>query len=886
MAEKIIFDVTVDTEQANKNVVRLQKELNNLRNAQKDLKKSQKELDAAFKAGSVSADDYARETERLAQEEVKLRKQISNTTSELKQNEKAVETSSNSLAALRQKTAQMTAELSQINTATEEGAVQFAALSQKIKENTEQIKKAEEGYGSFKTNVGNYKQAISDAISENSHLFGSLGETASGVANLGKNFLMAAGLVGALVAVLGVLFSAFSKTEGGAKKIQQIMGGVSNVFNQITGDIGRFVEYISNDPQKAFEGLGDAILENFTNRLKGALDVLKFTGEGIKAFVSGDFDKLSGIGEKIGESVTQAATGIDNLGKKSSDYFGKAYENGVALAKLQQNSATVIRSVEQEVVKLNGLYERQTQIADDDTLSFQERRKATEDALVTSIKLGEAEIKLAQTRLGVINQEIALKKAQGLAVTDLLDAQKDAANAVNEAENSLLLRKQERLTEQRKMERDALEQTLDVLLDSSDAVKTALEREAAMTSGSYEQRLALLEKLKSGTIKTAKDLLSFQTEAENAGAATLEDRIKKAADAQNIFTDATNRFISEIEKSTKIQIDSDALLAEKDIIAQERQVRALGLSEQIQTQLLAFLKDRTAAEVDFAETKNALLDEQIERETKAVEKRIENEKLLQDENLRALEMKSERMKNDSELTAEFLNAQMEQELAAVQHSEELKSEIRAKYAKTQTEISKANTETQLQILGQTAGQAATLFEEQTVAAKTLGIAQASINTYLGVTQALTLPPPASYIAAGVTAAIGFANVAKIMGVQFSDGGLLKFARGGLAVGASHAAGGIKGIVGNTPIEFEGGEFITRKEAVKNSFDAISTINSNPNVKFDAVPKFEFGGTVSTETQNSANLQETILSQKPPVLQVSEYTKVARRVSVTEKTARF
>ncbi|AIT09071.1 hypothetical protein LO80_03170 [Candidatus Francisella endociliophora] len=65
---------------------------------------------------------------------------------------------------------------------------------------------------------------------------------------------------------------------------------------------------------------------------------------------------------------------------------------------------------------------------------------------------------------------------------------------------------------------------------------------------------------------------------------------------------------------------------------------------------------------------------------------------------------------------------------------------------------------------------------------------------------------------------------------FADGGqvpVIKYADGGLAVGNSHANGGIKGIVaGQTPIEFEGGEFIVNKDSTAKYLPLLNQINTN------------------------------------------------------------
>lgn len=65
-----------------------------------------------------------------------------------------------------------------------------------------------------------------------------------------------------------------------------------------------------------------------------------------------------------------------------------------------------------------------------------------------------------------------------------------------------------------------------------------------------------------------------------------------------------------------------------------------------------------------------------------------------------------------------------------------------------------------------------LAQEGSKEQKALAIVQALINTYLGVTQALAnLPPPASYVAAGVSLATGLATVGKIS--SFDQGGMIQ-----------------------------------------------------------------------------------------------------------------
>lgn len=109
--------------------------------------------------------------------------------------------------------------------------------------------------------------------------------------------------------------------------------------------------------------------------------------------------------------------------------------------------------------------------------------------------------------------------------------------------------------------------------------------------------------------------------------------------------------------------------------------------------------------------------------------------------------------------------------------------------------------------------------------KAMAMFNAIINTALGISSALTMAPPLSFIMAGLTAALGAVQIAAIASEPLPEA-----ARGALLVGPSHAQGGI-------PIEAEGGEAIINKHSTKAFLPLLSAIN----VAGGGVPLFARGG---------------------------------------------
>ena len=98
------------------------------------------------------------------------------------------------------------------------------------------------------------------------------------------------------------------------------------------------------------------------------------------------------------------------------------------------------------------------------------------------------------------------------------------------------------------------------------------------------------------------------------------------------------------------------------------------------------------------------------------------------------------------------------------------------------------------------------------------IVNATINTALGVTQALaSWPPPASYALAAAVGALGAVEIALIASQKYKKGGLLS--------GPSHEQGGIKVPVRGGLAEVEGNEYIVNKKTTTENLSLIEFVNS-------------------------------------------------------------
>ena len=115
-----------------------------------------------------------------------------------------------------------------------------------------------------------------------------------------------------------------------------------------------------------------------------------------------------------------------------------------------------------------------------------------------------------------------------------------------------------------------------------------------------------------------------------------------------------------------------------------------------------------------------------------------------------------------------------------------------------------------------------LEHDQAVAKKKMDLAQAYINAAMAVSMAAVnhWPVPAIPMMA-LAAAAGAAQIAAVASQNIPS-----YGTGGVIEGKSHAQGGVKAVVGKTPIELEGDEYVIRKRTTVENLPLLDYINKS------------------------------------------------------------
>ena len=310
------------------------------------------------------------------------------------------------------------------------------------------------------------------------------------------------------------------------------------------------------------------------------------------------------------------------------------------------------------------------------------------------------------------------------------------------------------------------------------------------------------------------EALDARAEAQ-IGLSELEERItgQRSEQLVNLNSLERDRAAKNKEFADQKKAEDEAELDRLKLI-EEARLTALEREKMAELELSIFRQEQSAKDIENAQEKADALISIDQQKTQAL---LDNDKLLESEKQLILE---ESLVRQGEIRQEAneLDREREESIAAS------KEQIEADLVKGKTDIQ-----------SQGFALASELSKDNANAQKAISIAKAGINTFEGITAALTVPPPVGPILAGITGTLGAVQIAKIAGVQFKDGGINEFANGGLNVdyskggigkGPSHKNGGIqmfsKG--GRHTGEFQGGEAILTNKATEMFKPQLSAMN--------------------------------------------------------------
>ena len=758
-----------------------------------------------------------------------------------------------------------------------------------IQEQDKKYKELQKSIGNNQVDVGNYRQAILDAIGDNQAFGTSMNSVINNfntmkvqiiaLANPFVNFVQTGRLaapamnaaavatsktslamkilrgavistgIGALVVALGSLIAYFTSTQEGIDKVNKVLTPLKVLFQTLWGvvqNVGKALVEAFTHPKQLLLDLGKFMQEQIINRATAIIDAFK----GLGNILTGNVKE--GI-KQVGDAALQAATGVKDVvgkvkeaGKAVSDTIGEAIKRGQRIeeigVKLASSEADFVK--QSEALKLE--FAEQNQIARDTSKTISEREAAAKKSieiqkqinkLVTERNNLEIErMELQQQSNDTSDAERAdleRKKAENnKAKAEQIQseiAQTKVLNSINkdrEAKNKEALDKaRKRLEEELEWQKEAIED----YVKTNSAVAKSMQERLDIEEKGMRDRLAILETEKAnGLIKQREyerqkrdieqDYLKVRNEL------TIE-AVQKEAEQYEMFN--ADKFDTEEALQEAIYQKKVEALEKEKMLKQEMHDWDYNAEEEHQEKLQE-LKADYQGKLQELKAQQAKEDENNRNAQKEAEKAQRDfdfaDKLmtLQEQGATELEIEAEQLRQKHEKEREELDESLDNnKISHEMYYNQLNLLIR-KQAKEELDLKKKTEESKLALTQSVLGQIKGMTGEHTALSKAAAIAEATINTYLGVSKAISQGMPMGAVTAAITLAAGMANVQKIVSTEAD-----KYEAGGLIVGKSHASGGVPfTVAGRGGFEAEGGEYIINKRATAMYFPVLEAINKS------------------------------------------------------------
>jgi hypothetical protein len=295
------------------------------------------------------------------------------------------------------------------------------------------------------------------------------------------------------------------------------------------------------------------------------------------------------------------------------------------------------------------------------------------------------------------------------------------------------------------------------------------QRILADTNNTEQSRFAAISKLENAQLQlidvnrkqqlqnatlTEEDIQVIEAQSNASRKKLSEDFYKQREDLAKEYYQQQLAGEEEVSKSSQaiqiLQLNNERQIARQKIIDdaanESKRINDLKISSELRLQLQIQLRQRERLELEKVDK---------EYDEKQKEKDAERLKTNLDNMLGLLKINEDMVKAQNELRKEIrqkeedefqiqldqLGEWYKQKIELANGNEQLINDITASYERQRTRIVQAENNMRLTIVSDVLGKAADLFGKQTAAGKVLAIAQATINTYTGATEALRAKVP-------------------------------------------------------------------------------------------------------------------------------------------------
>lgn len=415
-----------------------------------------------------------------------------------------------------------------------------------------------EGIDGYITDLEDLKKAlgqVDDATKEVSESTDSIGKNSKtggkGLSKMGqlgvkafkglKTAIAATG-IGLLLTAIASLVEMFTKTDTGAKVLAATSATLGLAFEKISSlvmGLKEPIEKLFKDPKQALIDFGNAIKDNIVSRFEGIVKFIPNMASAIENLFKGNFKEA---GKIAFDAVAQVTTGVEGASDKIADMAETVVETvseivtevtqvvnqATAMVDAQNRLKDRTAELTVEQAKLTQELETQQRIADDTTLSYEQRKEALDRVNAANEQLAANAVEVAQL------ERDALQRAYDLASTD--EERRELKQQLAEATATLIdAETQAELVrlESAQLNRELDEEELARLEEIRQAKEDAAAEEAARNEKIRQDELKAIEEQNNAIASAEEQLQDAKFNAAQQGINALSQLAGDNEKAQN-----------------------------------------------------------------------------------------------------------------------------------------------------------------------------------------------------------------------------------------------------------------------------------------------------------------------------------------------------------------